>query len=61
MYIQVKLFLVQIDQGMDGEAICLALGTTTGPDCLRDVISKYGLRLKVYKAIKETLTQQVTK
>lgn len=44
---------------MDGEAICLALATTTGPDCLRDVIPKYGLHLKVYRAVKETLTQQV--
>ena len=45
---------------MDGEAVCLALATTAGPDCLRDVIPKYGLRLKVYRAIKGALTQQVT-
>ena len=44
---------------MDGEAVCLALATTAGPDCLRDVIPKYGLCLKVYRAIKGTLTQQV--
>ena len=44
---------------MDGEAICLALATTAGPDCLRDVIPKYGLRLKVYQAIKVALAQQV--
>ena len=44
---------------MDGEAIGLALATTAGPDCLRDVIPKYGLRLKVYRAIKDTLMQQV--
>ena len=44
---------------MDGEAVFLALATTAGPDCLRDVIPKYGLCLKVYRAIKGTLTQQV--
>ena len=44
---------------MDGEAVFLALATTAGPDCLRDVIPKYGLCLKVYRAIKDTLTQQV--
>ena len=40
--------VVYIDQGMDGEAVSLAFATTAGPDCLKDVISKYGIRLKVY-------------
>ena len=37
---------------MDGEAVCQALGTVCGPDCLKDVIPKYGIRLKVYNAVK---------
>ena len=41
---------------MDGEAVSLAYATTSGPDCLKEVISKYGLRLKVYQAIKRALT-----
>ena len=44
---------------MDGEAISLAFTTTSGPDCLKEVISQFGLRLKVYKAIKEELVNQV--
>jgi len=46
---------VGIDQGMDGEAVSLAFASTAGPDCLKDVVMKYGLRLKVYRAIKEQL------
>ncbi|XP_065891863.1 uncharacterized protein [Dysidea avara] len=45
-------------QGMDGEAISLAFTTTSGPDCLKEVISQFGQRLKVYKAIKEELVNQ---
>lgn len=44
---------------MDGEAISLAFATTAGPDCLKEVISKYGLRLKVYRVIKDVLSAQV--
>ena len=37
---------------MDGEALFDAFGCQSGPDCLKDVILKYGQRVKVYKAIK---------
>ena len=43
---------------MDGEAICSALASTPGPDSLRDVVPKLGLRLKVYRVIKSALDQQ---
>ena len=33
----------------------LAFAAHSGPDCLKDVIAKYGLRLKVYQAIKAEL------
>jgi len=46
------------DQDMDGEAICVALASTPGPDSLRDVIPKLGLRLKVYQVIKAALDKQ---
>ena len=42
-----------IDHDMDGEAISTALGTKSGPDCLKDVLPKLGQRLKVYKALQE--------
>ena len=41
-----------LDQAMDGEAISQALGTLPGPDCLKDVVPKFGVRLKVYNAIR---------
>jgi len=46
---------------MDGEAVSLAFATTAGPDCLKDVISKYGIRLKVYRTIKEQLEHNQVK
>ncbi len=32
-----------------------AFGTCSGPNCLKDVVAKYGQRLKVYNAIKVML------
>ena len=43
---------------MDGEAICAALASSPGPDALRDLIPKLGVRLKVYRAIRSVLDQQ---
>ena len=40
---------------MDGEAIATAFAVTPGPDCIRDVVPKVGVRMKVYQAIKRTL------
>lgn len=40
---------------MDGEAVFDATGCQVGPDCLKDVLPKYGQRIKVYKAIKAAL------
>ena len=37
---------------MDGEALLTLIGLTPGLDCLKDLVKKVGLRLKVYKAIK---------
>lgn len=37
---------------MDGEALVTLIGVTPGPDCLKDLISKVGIRLKVYNHIK---------
>lgn len=40
---------------MDGEAIAAAFAVTPGPDCIRDVVKKVGIRMKVYQAIKKAL------
>ena len=40
---------------MDGEAIAEAFATCSGPDCLKDVLPKFGQRVKVYNVIKLSL------
>ena len=41
-----------VDNEMDGESLETLLGTSQGPDCLKELISKLGIRLKVYQRIK---------
>ena len=48
-------FKYTVDQDMDGEAIAAAFAVTPGPDCIRDVVKKVGIRMKVYQAIKKAL------
>ncbi len=43
------------DEEMDGKAIQQAYATCSGPDCILDVISKFGQRLKVYNFIKKAI------
>ena len=38
-----------LDEDMDGEAVCTALASCPGPDCLKE---KCGPRLRVYKALR---------
>ena len=37
---------------MDASAICAALASYPGPDCLKDVVKKCGPRLKVHMTLK---------
>lgn len=37
---------------MDGNAILMGFASCPGPDWLKDVVSKVGLRLKVYSALR---------
>lgn len=46
---------ILVENDMDGEAVSLAFASCSGPDCIKDVIPKYGLRLKVYQAIKREI------
>lgn len=45
---------------MDGEAISLAFASQSGPDCFKDVIPKYGARLKVYQVLKKDIEARDT-
>jgi hypothetical protein len=56
---RVFLGLLLIENDMDGEAVSLAFASCSGPDCIKDVIPKYGLRLKVYQAIKREIEAHV--
>ena len=40
------------EEEMDGLAIAGAFGSLPGPDGLKDVVSKYVTRIKVYSALK---------
>ena len=44
---------------MDGEAITNAFSEQSGTDCLKDVIPKFGQRIKVYKALKTALGEAI--
>lgn len=45
------------EQGMDGEATVAAFATCPGPDCIKEVVPKYGYRVKVYNAIRSALNE----
>ena len=49
------IYLLYVDEEMDGKAIQQTYATRSGPDCLRDVIPKYGQRVKVYNFIKQAI------
>ena len=46
------IFKPLLDEDMDGEAVCTALASCPGPDCLKDIVKKCGPRLRVYKALR---------
>ena len=40
---------------MDGDALVTLFGLVPGPDCLKDLVPKVGLRLKLYIVTKTAL------
>ena len=44
---------------MDGEALVMLLTNVQGPDCLKDLIPKLGVRLRVYQRIKAVYIAEV--
>lgn len=49
-----------VDQCMDGEALLAAFGERPGPDCIKDILPKFGQRIKVYRKLKEELDKEMT-
>ena len=48
-------FLLNIEENMDGQALIDAFETCSGPDCIKDIIPKYGIRVKTYKILRDLL------
>ena len=46
------LWLIYLENEMDGDALVTLIGVTPGPDCLKNLISKVEIRMKVYQHIK---------
>ena len=38
---------------VDRDTLITVLATTPGPDCLKELVPKIGVRIKLYKCIKE--------
>lgn len=43
--------IFHVEQDLDGNAVTFGLGTSPGPDWLKDVVPTLGLRLKVHNAL----------
>ena len=43
---------------MDGDALATLLTVSSGPDCLKELIKKVGVRLKVYQLIKSLCSDE---
>lgn len=46
-----------VENDMDGEFLDTLLGVTQGPDCLKELVGKLGVRLKLYQKIKMLCNQ----
>ena len=46
---------------MDGTAVMQTFATYSDPDCLKEVIPKFGVRVKVYLALKKYLQENEPK
>ena len=46
------LWLIYLENEMDGDALMTLIGVTPGPDCLKDLICEVGIRMKAYQHIK---------
>ena len=49
----ILFFSIPLDNEMDGESLEALLSTDRGLDSLKDLIPKLGVRLRIYKRLKE--------
>ena len=47
------------EQEMDGDTIVQCFAAGSGAHCLKDVVGKFGTRIKVYSAIKSFLSKVI--
>ena len=50
-----------IENEIDGESLATLIGIVPGPDCLKDLIPKIGIRIKVYHHIKAYYDEENSK
>ena len=60
-YLSALFLFLNIEHEMDGESLMTLISVTPGPDCLKDLIPKIGIRLKVYRSIKGCYDEEVNK
>lgn len=52
---------ISLEQEIDGEAVIARLASSSGPDWLKDVVDKVGVRLKVHSALKLLYTSSLVR
>lgn len=45
------------DEDMDGDAVAVGLASSPGPDWLKDLVPKVGVRLKIHNALRSLYLQ----
>ena len=63
-YVVFLLYIIcsinSLENEMDGDALSTLIGITPGPDCLKDLVPKVGVRLKVYQCIKAIYNKELS-
>ena len=52
------VFCAMTENEMDGESLVTLMGSKPGPDSLKDLVEKVGLRMKLYKAIRTLYAEE---
>lgn len=49
------MYLFYVEEDMDGKAIAIGISTSPGPDWLKEIVKKVGIRLKVHRELRTLL------
>ena len=52
------LYTCDTENEMDGDALATLLTVSSGPDCLKELIKKMGVRLRFYQLIKSLCSDE---